>query len=434
MKRSSATLHRNLVAVVGAAALSMGLPSPARAAAGDLDATFRSGGTVVTDFAGHIDIGYPMALQPDGKIVVAGESGLDGNPKFALARYNPDGSLDATFGGDGRITTDFTANEEVAYGVAIQSDGKIVAAGTSGGYAKFALARYNPNGSLDTTFGGDGKVTTDFTPNADYAYGMAIQADGKIVAAGDAGATNADGKFAVARYNTNGSLDTTFGGDGKVTTDLTSYPDDGLAMAIQADQRIVVVGGAGFGAPNEKFGLVRYNPNGTLDTTFGGDGKVTTDFGPKPDVVFGVAIQSNGRIVAAGGSSLGPTNNPKFALARYRTNGSLDATFGGDGKRTTDFTPGDDDAYSVAIQANGKIVAAGQSGGPNPKFALVRYNANGILDSTFRGDGKRTTDFTNAYDSVYTVLIQPDGKIVAAGVAGLGGPNGNFALVRYLAT
>jgi len=319
--RRSATLRRNLAAVAGAAILSMGVPSPARAAAGHLDASFRSGGTVTTDFAGHVDIGYPMALQPDGKILVAGESGLEGNPKFALARYNADGSLDPTFGGDG-----------------------------------------------------------------------------------------------------------------KVTTDLTSYPDDGLAMAIQSNGKIVMAGGAGFGAPNEKFGLVRYNPNGTLDATFGGDGKVVTDFTQEPDVVFALAIQSNGKLVAGGGSALGPENNPKFALARYNPNGTLDATFGGDGKRTTDFTPGDDDVYSLAIQSNGKIVAAGQSGSRNATFALARYTRNGILDSTFGGgDGKRTTDFTKAYDSIYSVVIQPDGKIVAAGAAGLGGPNGNFAVARYLA-
>ena len=432
--RRSATLRRNLAAVAGAAILSMGVPSPARAAAGHLDASFRSGGTVTTDFAGHVDIGYPMALQPDGKILVAGESGLEGNPKFALARYNPDGSLDPTFGGDGRITTDFTGGEDVAYGLAVQLDGKIVAAGTAGGYAKFALARYNADGSLDATFGGDGKVTTDFTAGGDYAYGMAIQSDGKIVAAGNAGVTGSDSRFALARYNADGSLDPTFGGDGKVTTDLTSYPDDGLAMAIQSNGKIVMAGGAGFGAPNEKFGLVRYNPNGTLDATFGGDGKVMTDFTQEPDVVFALAIQSNGKLVAGGGSALGPENNPKFALARYNPNGTLDATFGGDGKRTTDFTPGDDDVYSLAIQSNGKIVAAGQSGSRNATFALARYTRNGILDSTFGGgDGKRTTDFTKAYDSIYSVVIQPDGKIVAAGAAGLGGPNGNFAVARYLA-
>jgi uncharacterized delta-60 repeat protein len=434
MRRSSAALRHHVAAIAGAAMLSIGLPSPAHAAAGDLDDTFRSDGTLTTDFGGHQDIGYPIALQPDGKIIVAGESGLDANPKFALARYNSNGSLDTSFGGDGKITTDFTSGEDVAYGVAVQADGKIVAAGTSGGYSRFALARYNPNGSLDTSFGGDGKVTTDFTPNGDYAYGMGIQADGKIVAAGNADVTRSDSRFAVARYNANGSLDATFGGDGKVTTDLTSYPDDGLAMAIQADQKIVMVGGAGFGAPNEKFGLVRYNTNGSLDATFGGDGKVTTDFGPQPDVAFGVAIQSNGKIVAAGGSSLGPSNNPKFALARFNVNGSLDGSFGGDGKRTTDFSPGDDDAYSVAIQADGKIVAAGQASSRNAKFALARYNANGSLDTTFGGDGKRTTDLTDAFDAVFAVLVQPDGKILAAGAAGLGGHNWNFALARYLDT
>ena len=311
--------------------------------------------------------------------------------------------------------------------MAIQADGKLVAAGTSG-FKTFALARYNIDGSSDSTFSGDGKLTTDITSKEDFANVVAIQADGKVVAAGDSGVGGSNERFALTRYNSDGSLDSTFGGDGRVTTDFTSYPDDALALAIQIDGKIVVAGGAGFGAPNEKFALARYNADGSLDTTFSGDGKRITDFTSHPDVAFAMVLQADGKIVVGGGASLG-RSNPTWALARYNLDGSLDTTLGGNGKVTTDFTRGDDDAYSLALQADGKIVAAGQSGGSNPKFALARYNSDGSLDATFGADGKVTTDFTPGYDSAYSVAIQADGMIVAAGTSGFEA----FALARYLA-
>ena len=235
--------------------------------------------------------------------------------------------------------------------------------------------------------------------------------------------------FALVRYDTDGSLDTSFGGDGKVTTDFTRFVDDGLAVALQPDGKIVMVGGAGFGGPNERFALARYNTDGSPDTTFGGDGKLTTDFSPYPDVAFAVAIQGDGHIVVAGGARLLPYPNPTWALARYDTDGSLDTSFGGDGKVTTDFTRGDDDAYSMALQADGKIVVAGQAALRNAKFALARYGTDGSLDPTFGADGKLVTNITPGYDSAFQVVIQPDGKIVAAGTAGFT----RFAVWRYLA-
>jgi uncharacterized delta-60 repeat protein len=191
-------------------------------------------------------------------------------------------------------------------------------------------------------------------------------------------------------------------------------------MAIAPDGKIVIVGGNGFGLPNENFALARYNTDGSLDTSFGGDGKVTTSLTGRPDVAFGVALQPDGKIVAAGGVGLG-AGNPKFGLARYDTDGSLDASFGGDGTVLTDFTRGDDDAYSVALQADGKIVAAGQSGGRDPKFALARYDTDGALDTGFSANGKLTTNFSPDYDAVYTVLIQSDGKILTDGTSASSG-------------
>jgi uncharacterized delta-60 repeat protein len=410
-------------------ALVIALANPAAAPPGDLDTTFDGDGKATTDFAGGTDEAHAVAIQADGRIMAAGFAVVSGTFDFALSRYNADGSLDTTFSPDGLVTTDFAGGVDQARGVAIQGDGKIVAAGLAfSGTNDFALARYNTDGSLDTTFSGDGKVTTDFGATDDVARAVAIQGDGRIVAAGLAGVSGTTG-FALARYNTDGSLDTTFSGDGKVTTDFTGDLDEAYAVAIQGDGKIVAAGVADVTGHVADFALSRYNADGSLDTTFDGDGKVTTDFASDSDLARGVAIQGDGRIVAAGLAAVsGPTG---FALARYNTDGSLDTTFSGDGKVTTDFGGTDDLARAVAIQGDGKIVAAGPvefSAGND--FALARYNADGSLDTTFSGDGKVTTDFGGGGDQASAVAIQGDGRIVAAGRVVSGGTH-DFAVARY---
>ena len=406
--------------------------SLAFAAAGRLDPTFGVGGKVTTDFTSGYDIADGVAVQADGKMVVVGMAG-GRNPKFALARYNADGSLDTSFGLDGHVTTDFTSGFDGAAAVALQVNDQIVAAGEAGGRnPKFALARYNPDGSLDTSFGQGGKVTTNFTRYEDGAHAVAIQRDGKIVAAGMTGG-GGDPEFALARYNVDGSLDTSFGKEGRVVTDFTSYEDRVFfGLAIQRNGKIVAAGVAGAGSPDSKFALARYNRNGSLDTSFGTRGRVTTDFTSNADSAFGLGIQTNGKIVIAGESGGGGAN-PRFALARYNTNGSLDKCFGGDGMVTTDFSAYEDGASNQAVQRNGKIVAAGVAGyqGPDPKFALTRYDRDGSLDPSFGRDGKVTTDFTPQADYADGLTIQADGKIVAEGVAGEGGSNPKFAVARY---
>jgi uncharacterized delta-60 repeat protein len=394
-------------------ALQLALVASANAVPGALDTTFGGDGKVTTRFmAGAGAEG--VAIQANGKIVAAGLAG----EKFALARYNRDGTLDSTFGGSGRVTTRFTVGSAFARDVAIQGDGKIVAGGDVGLPGRFALARYNRHGSLDATFGGDGKVITRFMAGSASAEGVAIQANGKIVAAGLAG----DGRFALARYLTNGTLDTTFGGDGKVTTRFIVGSANAFDVAIQQDGKIVVAGTAG-----GRFALARYNHDGTLDVTFGGDGRVITRFTSGAEGARGVAIQGDGKIVAAGYISAGLVGGfGEFALARYDTDGTLDTTFDGDGKVTTDLTPGLDYANDVAIQQDGRIVAAGFAADVE-RFGLARYEVNGALDTTFSGDGEVTTNFTPGFDEADGVAIQGNGKIVAVGGAG-----GRFALARYL--
>jgi uncharacterized delta-60 repeat protein len=344
------------------------LAVPAQAEAGVLDPSFGVAGTTTTNLSSGKDAAFAVAVQDDGTIVAAGQSSGAGG-KFALIRYLDDGTLDTSFGGDGKVTTNLSSAGDWANAVAIQEDGKIVAAGrASGGGGRFALVRYNPNGTLDSTFGGDGKITTNFTPGDDEAFGVAVRAaDDTIVAAGFVD-TGSGGKFGLVRYNADGTRDTSFGGDGKVTTDLTNKSDGAYGVAIQpADGKILAAGTAGF----DKFALARYNTDGTLDATFSGNGKAITNFTNGVDFARGVVVQGDGMIVAAG-----IADAEKFAVARYEVDGSLDLTFSGNGKAVTEFTPGVDGAYGVALQpADGKIVAAGIAGGANRKFALARYLA-----------------------------------------------------------
>jgi uncharacterized delta-60 repeat protein len=424
MKKRSAGVLLTVAVLVLAA---WPLPN-ALAAGGTLDTTFGTLGKVTTAIGSAGDVANAVAIQADGKIVTAGWSYNGTDDDFALARYNTNGSLDTTFDTDGKVTTAIGTSDDVALSVAIQSDGKIVAAGWSnnGTDRDFALARYNADGSLDATFDTDGKVTTAIGSASDGASAVAIQSDGKIVTAGwSYNGTNLD--FALARYNTDGSLDTTFGTGGKVTTPIGVTDDQAEAVAIQSNGKIVAFGQTNNGTDWD-FALARYNTNGSLDTTFDTDGKVVTPFGSGDDEAYGVAIQADGKIVTAGSYDNG--TDWDFALARYNANGSLDTTFDTDGKVVTSFGPGYDIAYGVAIQADGKIVAAGTNGAGDSGFALARYKTNGTLDTTFDTDGKVTTAIGSVDEQAYSVAIQSDGKIVAVGLTN-SGTDDDFALARY---
>jgi uncharacterized delta-60 repeat protein len=346
--------------IVVALLASLAFSATAMAAAGDLDPTFSGDGKQTTDFGAGPSAAEAVVRQADGKIIVVG--GADGN--FLVARYNLDGSLDPSFSGDGRVQTNFTGLDG-ATDVALR-DNKIVVVGFStdnNGTGHFALARYNLNGSLDASFSGDGKQTTIFGSLGEGgATGVALQSDGKIVAVGTSGENGFQTRdFALARYNPNGSLDPSFSGDGKQTTDFAFGVAGARGMAIQADGKIIAVGESLAG-----FALARFNPNGSLDTSFSGDGLQTNDFG---GAAAGrkVAVQGDGKIVAVGQGGSGGD----FALARYNPDGSLDPSFSGDGLQTTDFYwEAADGARDVAIQANGRIVAVGVGGG---EFALARY-------------------------------------------------------------
>lgn len=385
---------------------------PTMARPGDLDVSFNSTGKVITDMSASgfaVVRAFAAAIQPDGKLVVGGSaSGANGKSDFLLVRYDANGKLDPTFGVGGMTTTDFfpNGNDEIS-GIAIQPDGRIVVAGVAGRF--MSVARYNTNGSLDGSFGTAGKVTTDFPSTADdEGKAVALQGDGRIVVVGQA-AVN----FAVARYNANGSLDTTFDGDGLFTSSAMGVATD---VAIQSDGRLVVVGAVG--GNNGDFAVARFNTNGTLDSTFDGDGVVTTDFGITFDGANAVAIQADGKLVVAGSAS------SDLALARYDGAGRLDSSFSNDGKVIVGFgTDESDSALSVEIQRDGKLVVAGatdldfsSAASHDSNFAVARFNSDGTLDGTFGNSGKVTTDFGDRTDRASTVLLQPgNGRLLAIG-------------------
>jgi uncharacterized delta-60 repeat protein len=413
-----------------------------RAAPGDLDPSFGTGGLVTTDFSGAsgFDIAYAIAMQQDGKIVVAGDTvARTGTHDFAVARYHPDGRLDRSFGGDGKVTTDFRESFDVARAVAIQKDGKIVVAGYAdvrGDFGDFAVVRYHPDGRLDRSFGDDGKVTTNFQPGGgqDRAYALALQPDGKIVVAGEAlqGPNIASGErnFALARYNVDGTLDRTFGGDGKVTTDFGSGSEDDVinALVLQPNGNIVVAGYSTVSGGRD-FALARYNTDGGLDKTFGNDGLVTTDFNNGVvETAHAIALQADGKIVVAG-----LPNIYRFALARYRPTGRLDPTFGDVGKVVTTLLGTFEQAFALALQPDGKMVVAGVTNYNDvADFMLLRYHADGNLDATFGDLGLVMTGFGGGAEQIHAIALQADGKIVAAGNAFVSPSFGDdFALARY---
>ena len=407
---------------------------------GSADSGFGNDGIQTTGFDGD-SYASSVAIQADGKIVVAGTTGTNGDNYFAVARYNPDGSPDNTFNSSGRLTTDFgfkipdrgegdsiPVHVQFATALGIQADSRIVVGGYAynGVDADFAIVRYNVNGSLDSSFDHDGRQTTDLG-SYDNAYALAIQRDGKIVLAGYT-FVEPNNNFAVIRYNINGSPDSSFNGNGKQTAILGSDLQIGNSVALQSDGKIVVAGYTLNGTFNNDFALARFTTNGILDNTFDNDGILTTDFTSSDDYAGSVAIQSDDKIVVAGYSYiyLPGLNVQHLAVSRYNRDGTLDNSFGDNGKLEGDSKQGDTRFNAIAIQADGKAVAAGVTwNGSNYDFAVARYNANGHPDSTFNDDGKQITNF-GALDQASSIVIQPDGKIVVAGNC-----KTQFAIARY---
>jgi uncharacterized delta-60 repeat protein len=429
-----------LAAVSAVALLSAGAPV-ASANPGTLDVSFGAGGALRTNLGGTYDWAYATAIRPDGRILAAGVSNARGTYDFALARYTSTHELDPSFGDGGVVLTDFRQSYDWAYALALQPDGKILVAGVSdaSGSKDFALARFNANGVLDPTFGDGGLVTERMRSlTADVIRGIAVQPDGRIVAGGvsyeDVVTLGPNGDFMVARYLPDGSNDLSFGVGGLMTTDFGdgSY-DEPYALVLQPDGKVVLGGytndgdgpGVLFGA--DQLALARYGANGLLDPSFGAGGRVVFDGGTLDERILALAVAPDGGLLAAG--YVNGEKRSDLLLARLRTDGTMVSGFGTTGKgfSINDLGTHSERLSSLVLQPDGKIVAGGQTAvANNADFAVFRYDADGFFDHSFGRAGVASFDFQGREDRVHAVALQPDGKILAVGQS-----EDDFALVRF---
>ena len=398
-----------------------------------LDPSFNGDGRVIIPVPGTNEIARDVAIQPDGKLIIAGyDNWLTADKDVILARVNPDGGLDGTFGAGGVVTTSLSGGDDTAYAVAVQPDGKIVAAGLTqaGGHSAALAMRYNADGSLDTGFGTGGVVTTGFPSASSFFLGVAVLDDGRIVAGGSV--TTNPATFLLARYQSNGALDTTLGGTGFVTTTIPGGDAYGWDMAIQPDGKIVLAGY--FRTPTGGgFALARYNTDGSLDAGFGAGGIVTQSLSSTTDYAYGVNVQSSGKIVMGGQTA------HAGALARYNADGSYDNSFGpiSSLNYVTTTVPGYDSATFIetALQADDSIVAATRASGGPPIVGIAVFDQNGLPKTGLGPNGVITTTNEGHSASDYALLVQPDGKIVLAGNVDLDDSDAyevDMALWRYI--
>jgi uncharacterized delta-60 repeat protein len=365
----------------------------------------------------------------------------------ATAHADP-GKLDTFFSGDGKATS--FANGATGYAAAIDAKGRIVVAGsTQNGKPDIAVARFMPNGSPDTGFSKDGRVTIDLG-GADYGFDLALQPDGKIVVAGERD-TKTENTFALVRLMPKGGLDKDFGGgDGIVLTDFGKRYQGANAVVVYPNGNIAAGGFASNGSTG-RWAIARYGPRGVLDKTWGKDGRVTVDLSPSDESIRDLLFVSGGKLVGVGYAESGLI--PQFAVARFRSKGTLDPDFGkadwgmvrygpkgrldkhfgNDGKVVTKMTTEYEFASAVAVQANGRLVVVGRASrkGTANDFGVFRYKPGGALDKSWSGNGKTFTDFGNGNDTARDVAIQENGKIVVAGDGQVKGKH-RFAVARYL--
>jgi uncharacterized delta-60 repeat protein len=425
---------RPLRSLAAAVLIVVMVASSAAAAPGDLDPAFSGDGLTVTTFRDSYGVATSVAIQSDGRTVVAGgmHRNVSVEADFALARYALDGRLDRTFSGNGRARTDFGGRFDEALGVAIQADGKIVVVGRA--TDEIAIARYKADGDLDASFSRNGKRVIDLG-GVDAGFDVLVQPDGRIVVAGT------DGRdFAILRMRENGSMDAGFGVAGVARTDFGGFQDAARAVAIDATGRIIAGGSALMDEKRRSdFALARYASDGALDADFGDAGLATTDFASFDDGITDIALAPKGAIVASGHAEEFPGDADQasdVALARYQPDGSLDAKFGDAGTVRTDFGSYFDEAEGMVLQADGRIVVAGHFlDGNSDTAALARYEFDGDLDPSFGAGGIAVSGAEVSGDRVGGVALRADGRIVVATAASTGDPESSFGflVLQFLA-
>ncbi len=394
---------------------------------GEIDTTFNQTGFLRESFGFGYDVSRAVVIQNDGKIIAAGYAGFGSELEFAVVRYNLDGSLDNSFGENGVAAKGRRNTDEIANAVALQPDGKIIVVGESRArnysFHSFAIARFNLDGSPDSSFGNNGLKISPLSDGYGIGTAVAVQNDGRIVVTGYLG-----NGVTVFRFNIDGSFDNSFGTNGKTT--WFSDVSFGSGLAIQSDGKIVV--GGGFANSSYwDFGLFRFNQNGSIDRKFGINGKASFSLSSRHDSVTSVAIQPDGKIVVVGSAQNASTPSyAQFAIARFYGNGRIDSTFGSGGGTVTSLGNNENIATSLALQSDGKILVTGTSyDGDRERIAIVRYKTDGTLDNLFGNNGIVLTYFQDSTIS-YSVTLQTDGKIIICGLTSNYSQT-DFAVFRY---
>lgn len=423
---------RGLAVLALACALVLLLPGLAHAAPGDPDPSFGGGdGEVTIDFDGNEDRLGMLALAPGGKIVAAGSSHDGVDADVAVTRLLTNGDPDPGFGTNGRATTKFAGrDQDMDNALAVLPDGRILVAGTSRGSTgddKGFVVKYESDGDPDNTFSVDSKVLLNFGSVDVFIYDMAVQPDGKIVLSGEVDPTDDTSSFLIVRLNPNGALDSTFSGDGSVTTPFGEGFDGAWRVGLMADGRIVA---GGWTELANAYGtaLARYKPDGKLDRTFGGDGKVVTILDHEFDnYLSGMRVLPSGKVLV---SLYYSPDSEAVVLMRYLADGRLDDTFSSDGVVSFTF-PGGAETYDVALQANGKILIAARVGsGTESHMSVIRLLTGGRRDPSFGDGGLAQASFTQEAE---VVEVQADGRILIGGSHVSESVNQDFAIARFLA-
>ncbi|MCZ4409156.1 T9SS type A sorting domain-containing protein [Cryomorphaceae bacterium 1068] len=401
---------------------------------GGLDNTFGNNGIVVTDFGFNIERSDGMTIQNDGKILLVGRADNGANNDLILVRYNSDGTLDASFDGDGITSVDL-GGDEFGTSVITSPDGKIYVAGyrNESPNRDFLIYKFNADGSVDMTFGTNGRVDIDFGGTDDVANNIMLTSAAVVVTGQSKNGANND--FAAVRYlQSDGTPDNTFGALGKVTFDIVDS-DACEASMLQESGKLTLFGYVSV-AGNRDFAMVRYNEDGSLDNSFGSAGAKVTDINGGSDEGHSITHQPDGKIVAAGIDLSVNSGIGHLVVVRHNEDGSLDGSFGTGGKVSEAIGLREFQSTSlVAMQADGKILIAGTSNvlGETDEMTLVRLNSDGSFDNTFGNDGIVITDIPGGSNLTKSIALQIDGKIVIGGYAFPDGSNsGDLAMCRYL--